>query len=82
MPEFVLKKLYTKKVVCAFFALPKGRFMGNNAEASFSGTEYDLITGKMTVYTDSSPIQSVQILKGSARGGLYTDICLRLRKHS
>jgi len=31
--------------------------MGYNAEAPYSGTEYDLITGKMTVYTDGVRIK-------------------------
>ena len=41
--------------------------MGYNAEAPYSGTEYDLRTGKMTVYTDSRPIRREEIKKGSAR---------------
>ena len=30
--------------------------MGYQAEAPYSGTEYDLLTGKMTVYTDGVAI--------------------------
>ena len=41
--------------------------MGYHAEAPYSGTEYDLITGKMTVYTDGKPIDRVQIFKGTQR---------------
>ena len=49
--------------------------MGHHAEAPFSGTEYDLVTGKMTVYADSRPIRREQILKGSARArAVYADL--------
>lgn len=41
--------------------------LGYNAEAPYSGTEYDLITNKMTIFTDSRPIDRSQILKGNAR---------------
>ncbi len=41
--------------------------MGYNAEAPYSGTEYDLLTGKMTIYTDGKPIDRVQIFKGTQR---------------
>ena len=41
--------------------------MGYNAEAPYSGTEYDLIANKMTVYTDGKVIDRSQILKGNAR---------------
>ena len=41
--------------------------MGYQAEAPYSGTEYDLITGRMTIFTDSRPIDRSQILKGNAR---------------
>ena len=40
--------------------------MGYNADAPYSGTEYDLLTGKMTVYTDAKPISREQ-LRTSAR---------------
>ncbi len=40
---------------------------GYYAEAPYSGTEYDLITGRMTVYADSKPIRREEITKGSAR---------------
>ena len=49
--------------------------MGYNAEAPYSGTEYDLLTGKMTVYTDSKPIHREEIRKGSARArAVYGDL--------
>ena len=41
--------------------------MGYHAEAPYSGTEYDLLTGKMTVYTDGKPIDRVQTFKGTQR---------------
>ena len=39
--------------------------MGYRAEAPYSGTEYDLLTGKMTVYTEGAPIRREK--KGTAR---------------
>ena len=49
--------------------------MGYQAEAPFSGTEYDLITGKMTIYTESRPINREAILKGGARAkAVYDDL--------
>ena len=48
---------------------------GYQAEAPFSGTEYDLITGKMTIYTESRPINREAILKGGARAkAVYEDL--------
>ena len=41
--------------------------MGYYAEAPYSGTEYDLTTGRMTVYADSKPIRREEVMKGSAR---------------
>ena len=41
--------------------------MGYNAEAPYSGTEYDLLTGRMTVYTDGKPIDRAKEFKGSQR---------------
>jgi metallo-beta-lactamase family protein len=41
--------------------------MGYRAEAPYSGTEYDLLTGKMTIYTEAKPIDRVQAFKGGAR---------------
>ena len=41
--------------------------MGYYAEAPYSGTEYDLITGRMTVFADSKPIRREEQTKGSAR---------------
>ena len=41
--------------------------MGYRAEAPYSGTEYDLLTGKMTVYTDGKPIDRALEFKGGQR---------------
>ena len=41
--------------------------MGYQAEAPYSGTEYDLLTGKMTVYTEGKPIDRTQVFKGTQR---------------
>ncbi len=49
--------------------------MGYNAEAPYSGTEYDLHTGRMTVYADSKPIRRDVLQKGSARArAVYEDL--------
>ena len=40
--------------------------LGYDADAPYSGTEYDLLTGKMTAYTDGKPISREQ-RQGSAR---------------
>ena len=49
--------------------------MGYNADAPYSGTEYDLHTGKMTVYTDAKLIRREAMLKGSARAqAVYRDL--------
>ena len=49
--------------------------MGYHAEAPYSGTEYDLLTDRMTVYTESKPISREQIMKGTARAqAVYADL--------
>lgn len=49
--------------------------MGYYAEAPYSGAEYDLVTGRMTVYADSRPIQREQLMKGSVRAqAVYGDL--------
>lgn len=49
--------------------------MGYHAEAPYSGTEYDLLTDRMTVYTESKPISREQISRGSARArAVYADL--------
>lgn len=48
--------------------------MGYQAQAPYSGTEYDLATGVMTVYTDSKPIRREEA-KGSTRAkAIYGDL--------
>ena len=41
--------------------------MGYHAEAPYSGTEYDLLTGKLTVYTEGVKIDRAAAFKGSQR---------------
>ena len=41
--------------------------LGYRAEAPYSGTEYDLLTGKLTVYTDGRKIDRAEAFKGSQR---------------
>lgn len=41
--------------------------MGYYAEAPYSGTEYDLLTGKLTVYTEGVKIDRAEAFKGSQR---------------
>ena len=40
---------------------------GYRADAPFSGTEYDLLTGRMTIYTDGKLISREQVRKETAR---------------
>ena len=48
---------------------------GYFAETPYSGTEYNLATGKMTAFADSKPIRREQIMKGSARArAVYGDL--------
>ena len=50
---------------------------GYRAEAPYSGTEYDLLTARMTAFADSKPIQREQSRKGSARArAVYADLLL------
>ena len=41
--------------------------MGYHAEAPYSGTEYDLLTGKLTTYTEGVKIDRAAAFKGSQR---------------
>ena len=41
--------------------------MGYRADAPYSGTEYDLVTDRMTVFADSKPVRREEQIKGSAR---------------
>jgi len=49
----------------AFQNLLNGK--GYYAEAPYSGTEYDLLTGKLLVYTEGKKIDRTQAFKGSQR---------------
>ena len=40
---------------------------GYTTEAPYSGTEYDLITGRMTVFADARPVSRAQVSRGHAR---------------
>ena len=45
------------------------------ADAPYSGTAYDLLTGKMIAYTDGKPIQKDKLTKGRARANaVYGDL--------
>jgi metallo-beta-lactamase family protein len=44
--------------------------MGYKAEAPYSGTEYDLANGNMTVFTQGKPVDRVNLYKGTARADL------------
>jgi len=50
--------------------------MGYYTDAPYSGAEYDLQTGRMTVFAESRPIvHREQLLKGSARArAVYGDL--------
>ena len=48
---------------------------GYAAEAPYSGTEYDLLTGKMTVYTDGKRIsKEQQVQKSNRASSVYADL--------
>ena len=49
--------------------------MGYSAEAPYSGTEYNLATGKMTIFADSKPIRRDEVSRGSARAqAIYAEL--------
>ena len=48
---------------------------GYETEAPFSGTEYDLITGRMTILSDARPISRQQISRGAVRAqSIFRDL--------
>ena len=47
--------------------------MGYKAEAPYSGTEYDLITDRMTIYTDGKLISREQVRKENSRNQMIYD---------
>ena len=58
--------------VIAFQALLKE--MGYQAEAPYSGTEYDLLTGRMTIYTDSVPVKRTAPQQDSRAKQVYNEL--------
>ena len=49
--------------------------MGYHADAPYSGTEYDLITGKLTTYTEGVKIDRAAVFKGTQRAKqIYEDM--------
>ncbi|MBP3478985.1 MAG: MBL fold metallo-hydrolase, partial [Oscillospiraceae bacterium] len=49
--------------------------MGYHAQAPFSGTQYDLLTGKMTAYAEGKRIDRTQKLKSDTRAyQIYRDL--------
>lgn len=54
---------------------------GYRAEAPYSGTQYDLVTGRMTVYTEGKAIDRVRAFKGSTRADmLYNELVSEAEK--
>ena len=49
--------------------------MGYNVEAPFSGTEYELATGKMTVFADAKLVEKI-ISGGNRARAIYNELCL------
>lgn len=55
--------------------------MGYNADAPYSGTEYSLATGKMTVYAEGKAVDRIQHFKGGARAAIiYKDMVSEAEK--
>ena len=50
------------------------REKGYRADAPYSGTEYDLLTGQMTIYTDAVPIRKPLSPKASRALAIYDDL--------
>lgn len=54
---------------------------GYRTQAPYSGTEYDLITGNMTIYAEGKAIDRVQTYKGSSRADLvYSELVAEAEK--
>lgn len=54
---------------------------GYRAEAPYSGTEYDLATGRMTVYTEGKSIDRVQVFKSNSRADMiYNELVAEAEK--
>ena len=72
-PQVVFINHGADESMTAFQKLLKEK--GYNTEAPFSGTEYDLITGRMTIFSDARPISRQQITKGHARSqSIFRDL--------
>ena len=72
-PKVVFINHGSDESVKAFEAILKEK--GYNVEAPFSGTEYDLITGRMTIFADAKPINRQNISKGHTRSmNIYRDL--------
>lgn len=55
--------------------------MGYCAEAPYSGTEYNLATGNVTVCTKGKPVERVQLSKGNTRGDMiYNELVAEAEK--
>ena len=49
--------------------------LGYNAEAPYSGTEYDLLTGTLLTYTEGKPIDRAGAFQGSRRANaVYNEL--------
>ena len=44
---------------------------GYCADAPYSGTEYDLATGKMTVYAEAKTVDRVKLFRSSSRSDMF-----------
>ena len=72
-PQLVFINHGADESMTAFQKLLKEK--GYETEAPFSGTEYDLITGRMTVFADARPVSRQQITKGHARSqSIFRDL--------
>ncbi len=55
--------------------------MGYNATAPYSGTEYDLKTGKLTVYTEGKSVDRAEYFKAGTRAAvIYNDMVAEAEK--
>ena len=72
-PELIFVNHGDEEACEAFRGLLEER--GHRAEAPYSGTEYDLLTGKMTAYAEGKRIDRTQQLKKGTRAyQLYRDL--------
>ena len=72
-PRLVFINHGADESMTAFRQLLTGK--GYNTEAPFSGTEYDLITGRMTVFADARPVNRLQLSRGAVRAqSIYRDL--------